>query len=132
MKIETLKEAGKISQAPRRGKLLAYTPKNVIFENYSSLSEAEDLLSNQDLLEVHLFDSISEYRAIASESSRASLGFIDCIVSDAVEADAVQYRESMFVSLEGSETLNTVNYLHTQDGTGVMYVSNYRFATREV
>ena len=57
-------------EAPESGQLLAYTRKKVYFQPYDSFSEIEELLQNEKLLELHLFDRDKEYRAILTRSKR--------------------------------------------------------------
>ena len=60
----------RIHEAPKSGQLLAYTRKKVYFQPYDSLSEVKELLQNETLLELHLFDRDKEYRAIMTRSRR--------------------------------------------------------------
>ena len=66
----TYQDLKRVNEAPKSGQLLAYTRKEVYFQPYGSLAEAEGLLQEKTLLELHLFDNDKEYRAIVTRSKR--------------------------------------------------------------
>lgn len=66
-----------LNLAPSQGQMLAYTRKEVIYQPYSGLDEVKQRLESEELLELHLFDSNKEYRAVSTISHRFSNGFIE-------------------------------------------------------
>ena len=82
-----------IDKAPHSGYMLLYTRQDVIFEKYDNIDNIKndilskvDSKSNNELLEVHLFDNEKEYRAIKTTSHRiyqnSAKDAIECVVSD--------------------------------------------------
>lgn len=59
--------------------MLAYTRKKVIFQPYADPDEVKQILADEQILELHLFDRDREYRAIASRSPRFQDGVIETI-----------------------------------------------------
>jgi len=129
--------------APECGQLLAYTRDKVYFQRYSNLREVVQLLSNKDLLELHLFDDDREYRCIATRSRRyrrkqTSLsikdpgssylqGVIETLV-DFSEDEAYQY-SSLLCTEDKTEEYNMLtilNHISYDPENGMAYIDNYR------
>lgn len=92
MEISSLKHIDQ--EAPPRGYCLCYARDKVIFEKYETLERIKEKLDNRELLELHLFDKIMEYRALSTASKRFSDGVIEHVVMDE------QYQNSMEMSEE--------------------------------
>ncbi len=119
----------KIGEAPQAGQLLAYTRKNVIFQPYGALEEVEEWLSQEDLLEVHLFDEEKEYRSIATRSKRYKDGVIETVADFSEREEETLYKEQ--IRLENGQgmitVLNHIKYDDKGDGaTGMASIDNYR------
>lgn len=108
-------------EIPQTGYLLAYTKTQVVFEKYSA-ETVHKLLGEDELLEVHCFDSNKEYRAISSESQKSKhqkKGFIEW-VADFERNPEETYEETVLMEnafkSSGKEitVLNHVNY--TEEG----------------
>lgn len=81
MTIQNLKELE--GSAPKMGYCLCYLRTAVKFFKYASLDEVKNQISDQaELLELHLFDSDTEYRALSTTSERFKEGYIEHLVSD--------------------------------------------------
>lgn len=121
--------------APSSGQMLIYTRKGVLFKGYHSIDEAEravlDFCEGKDILEVHLFDSEKEYRALASTSSRAkkSSGVIEYTASFPYKKSTVFIEEQQLEMNHGSDrkisTISVLNHI-SFDENGMASVDDYR------
>ena len=120
MKIEQLK---RFDEAPMKGQVLAYTRKRVVFQNYKSHEEVQQLLTGDDIVELHMFDTDREYRSIVSESSRYDTGIIEWLEDFPDEAKTVYKEECLLENGGGSIiVLNHIRY----DENGMAQVDTYR------
>lgn len=129
-----LRNLKKFDSAPASGHLLAYTRREVIFRPYTSHTEVADLIGEDELLEIHMFDKDHEYRAITSESSRYPQGYVEHIAvfpfSVDESADSTNricedvYREDCVLE-HGQGTLTVLNHLR-YDENGMIEVDDYR------
>lgn len=124
MKIEELK---KISEAPLKGSCIAYTKKEVIFEEYASLDELTERVKGAEILELHLFDDEKEYRCVKTASKRYPTGVIE-VVADFPEDEENVYPEEVF--LEDNEGKLKVLHHLTYDENGMASADNYRLIRR--
>lgn len=118
MKWDALK---KINNAPSQGRMLLYLRSGVKFEGYSSLSNVKEIIGNQEILEIHLFDENKEYRALASESPRFSDGCIEW-VSDFSEEEC--FLDQVVIDDSG-KPMTIVNHI-SYDDTGMANIDDYR------
>lgn len=127
MYIEELKE---INQAPCQGHMLVYTREKIIFQPYISLEEVQQILREKELLEIHLFDSEKEYRAVVTRSPRFH-GIIENM-ADFKEQDRVDtYADVTMLDGEKQETLTVLNHIHFDEETGMADIDNYRLKMEE-
>ena len=128
MKYEELKH---IKEAPEAGTILAYTRKQVIFNIYTSLNEVEQLLGEEELLELHLFDEVKEYRSIMSVSLRFPDGYVETVeTKDSVPEDGDSvYSEEVLLERKyrknGLQKLKVLNHV-AYDEQGMTYIDTYR------
>ncbi len=140
----------RIHEAPKSGQLLAYTRKKVYFQPYDSLSEVKELLQNETLLELHLFDRDKEYRAIMTRSRRFKnsntepttkdgcrvYGIIETIADFSEKDTAGIYKEKAKLFQKNSseeqtsgntnsEVITVLNHI-SYGKNGMAYVDNYR------
>ncbi len=131
MKIQDISQRKCFREAPEEGHLLAYARDKVIFEKYSSLSQAEEWLKDKDILELHLFDREKEYRCLSSTSRRfaGQGGIIDLVES--FEDDPVSvYRDQ--TRLENrKEILTVLNHITYDEEQGMAEVDSYRLIAEE-
>ena len=111
-----------IGEAPAKGTQLIYTRKQVIFEEYASLDSFKNNVSDQDVLEIHLFDDTKEYRALATESKRFSKGVLEHVAQFA-DDDAV-YKETCM--LEDGGSITVLNHITYNDENGMAFIDDYR------
>lgn len=111
----------KIDNAPSQGRMFLYLRSGVRFEVYSSLSNVQEIIGNQEILELHLFDEHKEYRALASESPRFPDGCIEWI-SDFTVKDC--FRDQVVIDDSG-EPMTIVNHISYND-TGMANIDDYR------
>ncbi|HIZ60863.1 MAG TPA: hypothetical protein H9967_09190 [Candidatus Dorea faecipullorum] len=132
----TYQDLKRVNEAPKSGQLLAYTRKEVYFQPYDSLAEAEGLLQEKTLLELHLFDNDKEYRAIVTRSKRFPDGMIETIADFSEEDASEVYRENAQLLKEDSrktqvsgstkpKVITVLNHISYEE-TGMAYVDNYR------
>lgn len=118
MKWDALK---KINNAPSQGRMLLYLRSGVKFEGYSSLSNVKEIIGNQEILEIHLFDENREYRALASESQRFPGGCIEW-VSDFSEEEC--FLDQVVID-DSNKPMTIVNHI-SYDDTGMANIDDYR------
>ena len=118
--------------APSHGQMLIYTRDKVFFQSYSTIDEVENAVGEcSDILELHLFDSTKEYRALSSTSYRAksSAGIIEYI-ADFPYAEANVFAENQMLEMSADfgnpggiiRVLNHISY----DESGMAAVDDYR------
>lgn len=117
-------------KAPHSGQLLAYTRTQVLFEKYTDLNKAKELLDGQELLEVHMFNKEKEYRAVATKGKRKFDGCNDGVIEHEAKFendDMKVYKENVLLDNKyknyGSITvLNHIDY----DELGMAKFDDYR------
>ena len=119
--------------APDEGYVLAYTRKKLIFKAYSDKSSLEGIFEGEcsDILEIHLFNSDSEYRILTSESSRYESGFVAHLAEFASDADET-YIQDVFLDLNKEESreihkdkIKVLNHIaYTPEG--MAFIDDYR------
>lgn len=115
------------SQAPASGQMLAYLRKAVIFQPYASLDQVREILGQDDILELHLFNCEKEYRCISSESKRNQNGVIEHVAEFKYDTNTV-YTERPF--LESGGKITVLNHL-SYDGNGMAAIDDYRLMMEE-
>lgn len=127
MRIQDLK---RWKEAPESGMMLAYTRKNVIYRQYRRLEEAANALSGQELLEIHLFNDLKEYRSIVTRSPRYPDGVIEAVIDFPKEDKRSVFEETAYLE-NGRGTITVLNHLKYSDANGMMTVDNYRLKRGE-
>lgn len=133
-------------EAPERGQLLAYTREKVYFQPYDSLSEIDELLQNEKLLELHLFDRDKEYRAILTRSKRFKDNNTEASTKDEYQIETIadfsetdkasiykervklfqkNLSEEQISGSTNSEVITVLNHI-SYGKNGMAYVDNYR------
>lgn len=124
----------RIKEAPTEGTYLIYTRSAVLFEDYSDISVVEDILKNNDILEVHLFDDSKEYRMLKSESKRFANGIIEHIVTSDEEKTEEDDNEHIDVYVDktlihnGSGRILNVYNRVAYNENGMAKIDDYRLA----
>ncbi|MBO4926726.1 MAG: hypothetical protein J5379_00525 [Clostridiales bacterium] len=128
MKLNELK-----SKAPTTGMLYLSTRRNVILRKYDDIDEEIKKLgeiSNDEILEIHLFDRKTEYRLV--QSAKKSEGLSTVVSDDSVKAkfgEYVVYEEEAFLEEcfinGGVNKIIIVNYF-VYDENDLLKVCNYR------
>lgn len=116
-----------ISNAPAKGRLYALLRDEVKFESYEALKDIEDIVNDEKLLELHLFDKEKEYRMIRTRMD----GFVTAVIDDSQKCDDI-YEETVFVlgkDVDQTENLKekvtVVNYI-TYNEDDMITICNYR------
>lgn len=115
----------KISEAPDQGQMLAYTRKQVIFQPYANPDEVKQMLADEQILELHLFDRDREYRAITSHSPRFEGGVIETIADFPAENENETYEDTVALEKEFGTAITVLNHIH-YDENGMADIDNYR------
>lgn len=109
--------------APESGYVLAYTRTEVIFHEYVCLKDIFSEFAESEFLELHLFDTNKEYRAVKSESHRFKNGVIECI------ADFTDNQYGFQAKLEDSEKqISTICHIEYDPDNGMAFIDNYRLS----
>lgn len=120
-----------ISSAPEQGQILAYTRKQIFFQPYADLEEVKQILEDSEILELHLFDSSQEYRAVASRSPRFENGVIETVVQTEVNNANENYKEIVALEEEFGEMITVLNHVHYDSESGMAHIDNYRLRMGE-
>lgn len=119
------------NKAPANGQLLAYTRTQVLFEKYENLDKVKELINDQELLELHLFDKDKEYRAVATREKRkfdnCKNGIIE-YVSDFVNKEEI-YSETILLEnkYKGYGSIKVLNHIQYDDEkSGMAEFDDYR------
>lgn len=130
-----------LASAPKRGILYALYIDRVVYADYirEQLPSEEEL--THDLLELHLFDAVKEYRYIKKRAGEIEI----CISDDTVQHDDI-YTETIYTVKRGGsgsyssirpdidaagdgkaeyDRIKVVNYI-TYDDNDLMTIRNYR------
>lgn len=116
---------------PENGQLLAYTRKKVYFQQYEDLETVKELLKDQVLLELHLFDDEKEARFLSTTSHRfkdVDHGFLHKLVANEdIPNDSGEscFSETAYLDMNNEERLTVLNHVN-YDENGMAYVDNYR------
>lgn len=116
-----------MENAPQKGTIYATFVDKMVYRKYDSLAEIEQYLTEEGLLELHLFDREKELRFMKTREK----GIQRYEVSDKDGYDDV-YEESLFVSGKEagkqeklSEKIVVVNYIR-YDENDMIRIVNYR------
>ena len=119
--------------APDSGYVLAYTRKKLIFKIYSDKNSLEGIFEGEcsDFLEIHLFNSDSEYRILSSESSRYESGFVAHLAEFTSDIDET-YIQDVFLDLNKEESreihkdkIKVLNHI-AYTSEGMAFIDDYR------
>lgn len=115
------------NEAPQRGTIYATFIDKMVYKKYASLDEIKDLLTADNLLEMHLFDKEKELRFIKTRDE----GILKYFVPGNMEYDDV-YEEELYVSGANidkqdqlSEKIKVINYIK-YDENDMLHIINYR------
>ena len=108
--------------APTVGQMLIYTRQEVIFKQYNDLSEVIKIFTENEVLEMHLFDKDKEYRTVKTRSKRVAKGYIETLIS-AIDNKEDSYEE--VVNVDSGRKLKVINILNYSE-TGMISIDNYR------
>lgn len=118
-----------LENAPDKGFMLAYLRDEVLFENYETLNHIKEQLMTRDILELHLFNSDFEYRALSTISKRFPNGIIETIVdfdySDDIYAVETSLDSKYDIEKTGLKNIKVLNHI-SYDKNGVAHIDNYR------
>ena len=120
MMVEELK---RIDSAPVPGQMLAYTRKKVLFQPYANTDEVRTILTDEELLELHLFNKEKEYRCIVSDSKVYPEGLIEYI-AEFEESHENVYRDECL--LENGGKITVLNHISFNDENGMAMIDDYR------
>jgi len=111
-----------MDNAPQTGILYATFIDKMVCKKYTSLSEIEEYLTEEGLLELHLFDSEKELRFLKTRNK----GLQRFEITEATEYDD-KYEEIMYVAEADKrpEKIAVVNYIR-YDENDMLRIVNYR------
>lgn len=112
-----------LTKAPEKGLMYATYIDKMIFEPYCR-DELIEAISEEKLLELHLFDQDIEYRVV-----RTRKGMVENIISDETASYDDVYVEKVRTKRESTCYVEIVNYL-TYNEDDQLIINNYRL--REV
>lgn len=112
------------SEAPQDGYLLVCLRQEVMFRKDEPALRQKIEEQQENLLELHVFDSKKEYRLIRCETGE----FIEAVVRDEdaaeVKVEKVKVENRFKEVMPYMQVINYIDY----DENGMLSVSNYRFA----
>ena len=116
-----------LNEAPQKGTIYATFIDKMVYKKYASLDGIKDLLTADNLLEMHLFDKEKEVRFIKTRDE----GILQYFVPGNMEYDDV-YEEELYVSGANidkqdqlSEKIKVINYIK-YDENDMLHIINYR------
>ena len=114
-------------QTPKQGMMYALYTDRVVYESYSKNSLPSEEEIKKDLLELHLFDAVGEYRYIKTRK-----GEIESFINDENMDYQDTYVEKIYTlggNVEKSDKnagkVEVVNYI-SYDENDLMVIRNYR------
>lgn len=119
-----------INDAPDQGYVLAYTHVKVIFQKYSSIENLKELLKDDDLLEIHLFDDHKEFRAVACKNKTFKHHLAKFEHDEDVYEEEVLLENPNGTTITVGGTMKVLNKLAYTD-TGMSYVEDYRLVKED-
>lgn len=102
-----------LSKAPQKGMMYALYVDKMIYQPYNSLDE----ISDEGLLELHLFDKKEEYRFIKARKKD-----IEVIINDTKIPHEDTYEEVIFTEKGKIKVVNYISY----DENDLLTIQNYR------
>ena len=116
-----------LDNAPQKGTIYATFIDRMVYEKYEKLSDIEQYLLEDRLLELHLFDKEKELRFLKTREK----GILRFEISDDTEYDDT-YEECLYVSADSvdqqdnlTEKILVVNYIK-YDKNDMLHIVNYR------
>lgn len=120
-----------LRNVPEQGVMYALYMDRVEYRKYKRNELPEEETLKEKLLELHLFDALTEYRYVKTRK-----GEIEALISDETVDHADVYRERIYTLAEGDENpdenlgqVEIINYI-TYDENDLMRMDHYRL--REV
>lgn len=107
-----------IENAPEKGTIYATFITEMVYKKYEKLSDIEEYLKKDGLLELHLFDKEKELRFIKTRGK----GLSRYEISDSKESYDDTYCESLYAKDEKIEVVNYIQY----DENDMIKIVNYR------
>lgn len=141
MRWSDLQDIKNTKDIPEKGQMLAYTRTKVIFHEYDSLETVAAELAEEDLLELHLFDSEKEYRSVSTigRRFRAKQGVIETLVDfpenekDNHSGIGTVYSERILLDTDkgqdsgaGGHAITVLNHIRYNPENGMAAIDNYR------
>lgn len=125
--LEKLKQK---KEAPKKGQILAYTRKEVIFSPYDDVEEARGMLGDDsEILELHMFDSGKEYRAVCTESKRgfknSAQGTVEHVAKFRDSPEEVFKEDVLLEPKFGKGKISVLNHISYNEG-GMAVIDDYR------
>lgn len=124
---------------PDKGQMLAYTRRKVIFHGYENLESIEEELAEEELLELHLFDGVREYRSVSTVSPRFPGGVIETLADfpedekDEHSGVGTVYSEQILLDAEigkafgaDGHAITVLNHIQYNPENGMAAIDNYR------
>ena len=114
-----------LSKAPEKGTFYAVLRDRIVFQTYDSLAEAEAIAGDDKLLELHLFDTEKEYRAVRTRMG----GFQETVIDEEWQDT---YEEKIYVlgsdvdKTEGLKNQVIVVNQITYNKDDMLNIRNYR------
>lgn len=114
-------------QAPTKGRIYALYTDRVVYEQYEKEKLPSEDVLKENLLELHLFDDMKEYRYIKKRN-----GIVEVCVEDQMIPHDDIYKERIFTMGKNEETVGesescveVVNYI-IYDENDLITIPNYR------
>ena len=114
-------------QTPEQGMMYALYTDRVVYESYSKNSLPSEEEIKKDLLELHLFDAVGEYRYIKTRK-----GEIEVYINDENMDYQDTYEERIYTlgknvekTDKNADKVEVVNYI-SYDENDLMVIRNYR------
>lgn len=121
-----------ICKAPEVGRAMIYFQTSLYYGAYKRIGEEILLDDNRllplDFLELHLFDSKTEYRAVLSKAHNLTgiSDYIEVVISDEMQDYDEKIKEECFLESEYiDEKIGVMNYMKF-DENDLLHLVNYR------
>lgn len=132
MTIQDLVDSRMLEDAPESGWMLAYLRQMVVFHSYQTIAETIEELKDGELLELHLFNTGKEYRAVVSSSKRYEKGFVEHTASFPMDKESV-YVENVLTERTLHAAVDRISVLNhfSFDENGMLQIDDYRLVAGE-
>ncbi|MBQ8167390.1 MAG: hypothetical protein IJZ96_10200 [Lachnospiraceae bacterium] len=110
---------------PANGYVLGYFRTNIVFQGYNQVSELKEILENNgQLLELHVFDDVKEYRFVAKDDGQAIEQLIEDEEGKDTKVELVKVEDNLSNVMSVLKVVNYIDY----DENGMITIDNYRLA----